>query len=81
MIPHDVLMSLAFFVYIFIGGLIYNVACDDDDNLELMFMVVLFWPIPVVFSIICIVVELLCLPFVAAYELIKKNKNKNSSNE
>ena len=81
MISHNILMLLAFFVYIFIGGLIYNVVCDDDDNLELMFMVVLFWPIPVVFSIICIVVELLCVPFVAAYELIKKIKNKNSSNE
>lgn len=81
MISHNILMLLAFFVYIVIGGLIYCVVCDDDDNLGLMFMIVLFWPIPVVFSIICIVVELLCLPFVAAYELIKKIKNKNSSNK
>ena len=81
MIPHDALMSLVFFVYAIIGVLIYTAVCDDDDSFGLLFMMILFWPIPVVFSIICIVVELLCIPFVAAHELIKKTKNKNSSNE
>lgn len=82
MISHNILMILAFFVYIFIGGLIYNVVCDDDDSLELMFMIVLFWPIPVLASIFCTVVMIICIPFAAIYEAIKKieNNNNNKSN-